>query len=154
MQALSMSVDVNPAGATPVLSREQVWRGLVLKAENAVPFVPGMESCTVLERYADGLLREVVVRGDRFRERIIFTPPVQVSFERVDTLEHAGWITNVLSESDRGLLLTFTFAVSFPGVEPGSGEEKGRAEAMKSSYLSAIETTLRIVRRLVQEGQL
>ena len=154
MYALSASVEVNPAGATPVLSREQVWRGLVLKAENAVPFVPGMQSCVVLERQEDGLLREVVIHGDRFKERVTFTPRVEVYFERVATAEHAGWITNVISESDRGLLLTFTFAVNFPGIAPGSEEERRHGEAMKSAYVSAIEGTLRAVRRLTMEGKL
>jgi hypothetical protein len=154
MYATSVAVEVNPAGVTPVLGHEQVWRGLVMKAENAVPFVPGMESCIVLERHADGLLREVVVRGNRFKERITFTAPVQVHFERVDTAEHAGWITNVISEWDRGLLLTFTYAVNFPGMTPASEEERRQGEAMKSAYVSAIEATLRAVRKLAVEGKL
>jgi hypothetical protein len=118
MYALSASIEVNPDGTTPILGQDQIWRGLVMKAENAVPFVPGMQACKVLERYADGLLREIVIGGDRFKERITFTPPIQVLFERVDTAAHAGWITNVISESERGLMLTFTFAVNFPACHP------------------------------------
>lgn len=155
MYALSASIEVNPAGATPILSHEQVWSGLVMKAENAVPFVPGMQACKVLERYADGLLREIVIgSGDRFKETITFTPPIQVLFERVDTDEHAGWITNVISESERGLMLTFTFAVNFPGVQPGSESEKQQGQQMKSSYVKAVEATLKEVRRLASEGKL
>jgi hypothetical protein len=48
MYTLSVAVDVNPPGATPRLTQDQVWRGLVIKAENAVLFVPRMQSCTVL----------------------------------------------------------------------------------------------------------
>ena len=39
MYAVSLSVDINPAGTEPLLTREQGWAGLVMKAENAVPFV-------------------------------------------------------------------------------------------------------------------
>jgi hypothetical protein len=147
-------MEVNPTGATPILSHEQVWRGLVMKAENAVPFVPGIKECRVLERSANGLTREIALGGDRFKENITFTAPVQVLFERIDTAEHAGWITNIISESERGLMLTFTFAVNFPGVEPGSTAETQRGQQMKSSYVKAIEATLREVRRLVSAGKL
>ena len=149
MYALSASMEVNPAGTMPILTQDQVWRGLVMKAENAVPFVPGMQDCRVLERHADGLLREIAIGGDRFKEKITFTPTVQVLFERVDTAEHAGWITNVISESERGLILTFTFAVNFPGIQPGSNAEKERGLQMKSLYEKAVEATLKQVRRLV-----
>ena len=40
MYTLSVAIDVNPPGVTPRLSQEQVWRGLMIKAENAVLFVP------------------------------------------------------------------------------------------------------------------
>ncbi|HVA13853.1 MAG TPA: SRPBCC family protein [Stellaceae bacterium] len=154
MYTLSVAVDVNPDGASPRLTQEQVWRGLVMKAENAVLFVPRMQSCDVLERYDSGLLREVVNDGHRFREKIAFTPPVEVLFERVDTADNAGWITNVISESEHGLLLTFTFAVNLPGVAPGSAEERAKGETMRESYVGAVKATLARVRQLIGEGKL
>jgi hypothetical protein len=154
MYTLSVSVDVNPPGATPRLTQEQVWRGLMMKAENAVLFVPRMSACTVLERWSDGLLREVVNDGNRFREKISFAPPVEVLFERVDNEDNAGWITNVISESDHGLLLTFTFAVNLPGAKPGTEEERQKGAAMKDSYIGAVKATLARVRELVGEGKL
>lgn len=154
MYALSASVDVNPAGVTPVLTTEQVWRGLVLKAENALPFVPAMESCRVLEHYPDGFLREIKLRGVIMKERITFTPPIEVYFERVDAQGYDGWITNVLSEGPNGLILTFTFAVGFPDTPSGSAEEKLKGDAVRESYASAVSSTLEATRRLVREGQL
>jgi hypothetical protein len=154
MYSISASLEVNPAGAVPVLTREQMWRGLVMKAENALPFVKAMEECRVLERYSDGFLREIKLRGVRMTERITFTPPVEVLFERVDAQGYDGWISNVISDSARGLLLTFTFSVSFPDISPGSDEEKNRGDAVKDSYLSAIASTLEATRKLVATGGL
>jgi hypothetical protein len=154
MYTLSVSVDVNPAGVTPQLTQEQVWRGLVMKAENAVLFVPSMRSCEVLERHDSGLLREVVNGPHRFREKITFTPQVEVLFERVGTVENAGWITNVISESEHGLLLTFTFSVALPGVAPGTPAERQRGEEMRESYVGAVTATLARVRQLVTEAKL
>ena len=152
MFTLSVSIDINPEGAAPKLTQHQVWRGLVMKAENGALFVPGIRSCEVLERDTNGLLREIVIGDERFKEKITFTPEVEVLFERVGTESNAGWITNLISESAHGLLLTFTFAVNLPGVAPGSPQERERGMAMRSSYVAAVEATLKRVRELVREG--
>ncbi len=139
---------VNPPGSL-ALTREQLWRGLEQKAENPLDFVPGMASCEIVERYADGFLREVVLRGDRLRERITFTPMIQVHFQRVGI---PGWIANIVSESEAGLLLTFAFSVSFVGIDVGSPLEQEMGERMWQNYRKAVETTLAATRRRVTEG--
>lgn len=151
MYTYSASVRVNPPGVERPLDRARLWRGLELKAANPLDFVPGMEACTILERYPDGFLREIVLRGDRLRERITFTPQILVHFQRVDT---PGWITNGISESEMGLLLTFTFAVEFPGIPPDTEAERAHGERMQANYLRAVETTLATSRRLAGEGVL
>ncbi len=151
MYAISESVVVNPPGARE-LTRAQVWKGLVMKAENAVGFVSAMMSCKIIERYDDGFLREIELRGERMRERITFTPEVLVHFDRVAGARFPGWIDNLLSDSERGLMLTFTFAIGFPGAAPGSAEEKSQGDAVRESYLSAIRTTLARTRELVEAG--
>ena len=114
MYALSAAVAVNPPGVSPVLTADQVWRGLVMKAENALPlFGKAMEACRVVERFDDGFVREIVLRGVPMRERITLTPPVQVHFRRIEAHGYDGWITNVISELDSGFSPVFTFCVGF-----------------------------------------
>ncbi|WP_431207893.1 SRPBCC family protein [Burkholderia cepacia] len=144
MFSYAASVEVNPPGTEVVLSHEQLWRALELKAENPVAFVPGMETCKVVERFDDGFLREAVLRGKPLIERITYTAPVMVHFERKNSV---GWITNIISESARGLVLTFCFSVTFPDVEPGSSDEQERGARMSKSYMQAVETTLAESRR-------
>ena len=155
MYALSLAIDVNPPGAEPRLTREQVWRGLVMKAENAVPFVPGMTRCEVVQRLdATSFWREADYRGSTLREKVTLTEPVQVLFEREAGTPDAGWITNVVSDHEGGLLLTFTFAVRFPGAAEGSAEERAEGERMEGAYRAAVANTLETVRRLAQTGEL
>jgi hypothetical protein len=86
---------------------------------------------------------------------VTFTPQVQVLFDRTDAAgANAGWIANVLSEGVDGLLLTFALNVVIPDVEPGSAEELRRGEAIKASYVEAIEATLRMMRTLAGKGAL
>ena len=151
MYTIATTFDVNPPGETIVVNRQQMWKGLVQKAEYAVPFVPAMEDCRVLERFDDGFIREIHLRGTVMRERIVFTPDVQVHFTRIDPAD-GGWIANVMSESDRGLLLTFIFALTFPGVAAGSSEERRLGGQVKASYVEAITATIAETRRRVKEG--
>ena len=148
MFTYAATLEVNPSDVPIALTRAQLWRGLEMKAENPLEFVPGMESCEIVERYADGFLREVVLRGDRLRERIRFTPHIQVHFQRVGI---PGWIVNMVSESDRGLLLTFAFAVEFVNVASGSDTERARGASLCANYRKAVDTTLATTRRFVSQ---
>jgi len=129
MYAVSLSINVNPVGVSPVLTRDEVWAGLASKAENAVPFVVGMTRCEIAERLPQGFWRNVEYNGQSLRERVTLTAPVQVLFEREPHTPDAGWITNVISNHGDDLILTFTFAVRFPGVAEGSEAERAQGDA-------------------------
>jgi len=145
----SAAVEVNPAGTEPVLTRAQLWHGLTLKAANPLEFVPGMQECSIVERYDDGFLREVVLRGDRLQERITFFEPMAVRFDRVGV---PGWITNTICESTFGMLLMFSFSIAFTGIKEGTQQEQDYGARMRDNYLEAIKTTLSTTRRLVRDG--
>lgn len=49
---------INPTGATPVLSKDQVWRGLQRKIRRAQDFVPIITGCDVLEEKENEIVRE------------------------------------------------------------------------------------------------
>ena len=49
---------INPSGATPVLTRKQVWKGLQRKIRRAQDFVPPIEGCDVLEEYDNVVVRQ------------------------------------------------------------------------------------------------
>lgn len=64
MLYLSYTSKINKEGDSPVLSIDQVWKGLQRKVRFAQEFVPIIESCTVLEEKEDG----TVVRDVKFKE--------------------------------------------------------------------------------------
>jgi hypothetical protein len=141
MYTLAYSLPVNPPGTAVPLTRERAWDALVMKAENALPFVPAMQECTILERFDGGLVRRVRVSDETWIELVTFTPPIQVMFERTDeTGTRAGWIANILSESDDGLFLTFVLNVVPRVVASG--------DTMKEQYIGAIAATLKRMREL------
>jgi hypothetical protein len=143
MRTIIATVPVNDPDRTDQvrLDRDDVWAGLLRKAQDAVPFVPGMQECTVTERRPDGLVREVVIHGERVREDVTFLPKRRVSFSRQD--ERTTWlIHNDIDEDRNGLTLTFSATVDL-----GEDEEGERtAERMRAGYLVALRTTLALTR--------
>jgi hypothetical protein len=151
MYTLSHAIPINPAGVEPKLTREQVWRGLKMKAENALPFVNGMTQCDLIERKDNTILREITFHGAQSKEFITLYAPVKVQFERLDG---TGWIDNIISDSEAGLLLSFTFGINFPGIAADSPEERAKGDGMRGAYVGAVDATLIRVRQMVADGEL
>ncbi|MBA2677852.1 MAG: DUF1857 family protein [Ktedonobacteraceae bacterium] len=156
MFTMTRAVPVNDRNNSdlPVLNRSQVWRGLVLKAENALPFVPKMTECNTFERGENYLVRDVVFRGDPARERVTFYPEQKVVFDRLSG-NTMGTIQNEIEEDGKGnLFLRFTFSLEKEGITPNSPEEQAYAKQMEGDYLGAVQATLEAIRKWVKEGTL
>lgn len=153
MIELSHSVLVNDPGdrQAPVLTRDDVWAGLVMKAENALPFVPKMDKCDVVEQRENFILRDIRFAGDDLREAVTLTPTTSVEFRRVRGRVQ-GVITNeILENSDGELELRFSFALEVEGAKPGSDEERDYEANMRDAYMGAVVATLGAIRRMAME---
>jgi hypothetical protein len=146
---VSHALPVNVAGE-PQLDRAAVWDGLVLKANNALPFVPSMTYCEVTERYSDTIFdRDIDFRGDRFTERITLEHPHRVTFTRIAG-PVLGTIANEIEGAGDDLRLRFSFALIVAGVEGGSAQEQEYADSMTGDYLKAVAATLNAMRRIAE----
>lgn len=138
----------------PHLNRAQIWRGLVLKAENPVPFLDAMSACTVIDRGDNWLLRDFTLRGEDMQERVTFEPQERVTFVRTRS-SAMGTILNEIVEMDDGEMgLRFSFTLDVDGLADGSAEEAEFAERMSQSYFQGVGTTLAEIRRQVGAGEL
>lgn len=145
-----------PANVTgePRITRAMLWDGLVLKAGNALPFVPAMTRCAVATRHSDTCFdRDIEFRGQEFTERITLQVPHRVVFTRI-----AGPVLGTIANEIEGerpdaddLALRFSFALVVQGVLGGSAAEKEYADGMTGDYLKAVAATLAAVRRIEQE---
>ena len=150
---VSHALPVNVPGE-PHLDRANVWDGLILKAYNALPFVPSMTYCEVTQRHSNMVFdRDIDFRGQRFTERITLEPPHRVTFTRI-----AGPVLGTIANEIVGgpddldpLALRFSFALVVVGVLGGSAEEEAYADSMTGDYLKAVEATLNAMRRLASE---
>ena len=134
----------------PKLTPANVWDGLVLKANNALPFVPAMTYCEVTRRHSDTVFdRDIDFRGQRFTERITLEAPHRVTFTRIAG-PVLGTIANEIIDGNDGLALRFSFALVVHGVAGGSAEEQAYADSMTGDYLKAVAATLNAMRRLAE----
>ena len=137
----------------PRLTPADVWDGLVLKANNALPFVPSMTYCEVTRRHSDTVFdRDIDFRGQRFTERITLEAPHRVTFTRIAG-PVLGTIANEVEVSADGLALRFSFALVIMGVTGGSAEEQAYADSMTGDYLKAVAATLNAMRRLAEGAE-
>jgi hypothetical protein len=147
---VSHQLPVNEPGE-PELDRARVWDGLVLKANNALPFVPSMTYCKVTQRHGEAVFdRDIDFRGQRFTERITLEPPHRVTFTRIAG-PVLGTIANEIEGPEDDLKLRFSFALVVEGVEGGSAAEREYADSMTGDYLKAVAATLNAMRRLAAE---
>jgi len=136
----------------PRLDRTAVWDGLVLKANNALPFVPSMTFCEVTVRHSDTVFdRDIEFRGQRFTERITLEAPHRVVFTRIAG-PVLGTIANEIEGVGDDLRLRFSFALVVSGAEGGSAGEQEHADSMTGDYLKAVEATLNAMRRLATDS--
>ncbi|UWQ35431.1 DUF1857 family protein (plasmid) [Leisingera sp. M527] len=154
MIRVSREILVNGRDEEIQLTRSQTWKGLGMKAKNAVPFVPSITECKVIKEWDGGFLREVVHAGERLHEAITSIPERVVHFRRISD-ETPGDIFNELYFKDDGqLALTFTFALDIPGVEAGSKEADALADELERSYLASVQATLDHLRTLAKAGEI
>ncbi len=151
------TVPVNPEGETP-LTREQVWKGLELKARDARLFLPpGLcTKCDVTEESATHFVRDATIGGADLREIIVFEPQRKVTFFQA-TGPREGAIVNELFEDEAGALqLKFYCYLGLCDKEPNGPEEQAEQKQFDSDkgYKAALLSTLKRTRELLGEGKL
>jgi hypothetical protein len=151
------TIPVNPDGETP-LTREEAWKGLVLKARDARLFLPpGLcTRCDVVEESASHIVREATIGGQDLREIIVFEPQAKVTFFQA-TGPREGAIVNELLDDNGGVLqLRFYCYLGLRGKEPNGPEEQAEQAQFDSEkgYKAALLSTVKRTRELLAEGRI
>jgi len=151
------TVPVNPQGEAR-LTREQVWKGLELKARDARLFLPpGLcTRCDVTAESATHFVRDATIAGADLREIIVLEPGRKVTFFQA-TGPREGAIINELFEDDAGeLQLKFYCYLGLRDKQPGGPEEQAEQQQFDSDkgYKAALLSTLTRTREMLAEGKL
>ncbi|MEH6437712.1 SRPBCC family protein [Massilia sp. DD77] len=136
------------------LTREQLWRGLVLRAESPMMFMPHLDECQILDREAGSFGRRLRYGELVIEDRVHLTPLQEVRVEVPPQGEIAASSLRMIIESPTNAMLLVRFCY-----DDGTGEHTDEANAMydefkKSAYQEADIDTVRILRQLAAEGKL
>lgn len=136
------------------ISIEQLWRGLVLRAESPTMFVPHLDECTIGGRTSGSFARRLRY-GDLVIDDVVYlTPLKEVRYEVPAQGEIAPSSLRMIIEAPTDAVLLVRFCY-----DDGQGEHTDPANAMyddfkRSAYQEADIDTVRILRQLAGEGKL
>ncbi|ATE61994.1 SRPBCC family protein [Thauera sinica] len=136
------------------LTREELWFGLLCRAEDARAFLPGLDACRIVERSDGHLLRDLHFGGAVIRDRVTFRTLDWICFESEANEEHAGGSLRItIEEPQQGaLFLRFQYQTTLP---EGAGSEDGQyAGFVRSAYHQSDIDTVRVIRMIAESGGL
>ncbi len=143
---------LNPLADT--MTREQLWRGLVLRAEDPKLFVPHLDECTIGERTSGTFARRLRYGELVIDDTVHLAPLHEVRYDvpAQGDIAASSLVMRIEAPGDAMLLVRFIYDDG----NPDAGDEMGRMyeDFKKSAYQEADIDTVKIVRQLAAEGKL
>lgn len=132
------------------MTREQLWEGLVLRAEQPQLFVLGLDSCTILSRTDSTLDRELHYGQVIVRDRVTLQLNQSVRYDILATETYVGGsLTMTIEQPDElQLFLRFEYATTLPVSDDQDARQT--QEIVKSAYRESDIDTVRLIRQYVQ----
>jgi len=136
------------------LTRAQLWRGLVLRAESPGAFVPWLDKCHIVDRSGESIARELHYGDLVVHDRVTFVPQEQVRYHVPQQKDiPASTLVMTIEEPQ-----TDVFFVRFE-YDGGAGDMADSADAFynefrRSAYQEADIDTIRTIRQMAEEGRL
>ncbi|MDD2885764.1 MAG: SRPBCC family protein [Dechloromonas sp.] len=136
------------------LSRQQIWQGLLHRVDNPRPFLPGLESCTLLERSATMLKRRLVFGPAVIEDHVTLVDQHAVCFAIQPSEQHAGGSLTITIEepASQHFFLRFAYVTTL-GVQANS-EDAAYIDYVKSAYQQSDLDCVRLIRTLAADGEL
>ncbi|CAD6506967.1 SRPBCC family protein [Paraburkholderia metrosideri] len=135
------------------MTRDQLWEGLVLRAEQPQLFVMGLDSCTILSREGNVLERELHYGKATVRDRVTLEESRSVRYDILPTADYVGGsLTMTIEQPDElQLFLRFEYATTLPVSTDQDAVQT--QEIVKSAYRENDIDTVRLIRQYVQTKQ-
>jgi len=137
-----------------MLTREQLWAGLKLRAEDPKQFVVGLDSFHLVRRDDNQLVRELRFGRLTIRDRVLLNPmhDVRYEVEAAPEVPAATLVTTIEEPEPEQLFVRFEYDTK--PIEGGPPVEAYYQEFVKDAYMEADIDAIRTIRRLIEEGKL
>lgn len=137
-----------------LITHEQLWRGLVLRAESPKLFVPHLDECVIEARDASGFRRRLRYGELVIEDRVLLSPLHQVRYQ-VDAqkdISASSLVMTIETPTPDRLWVRFEY-------DDGHDLATDAANAMyddfrRSAYQESDIDTVRMLRELAEQGRL
>ncbi|MGJ9419260.1 SRPBCC family protein [Massilia sp. CMS3.1] len=136
------------------LTREQVWRGLVIRAESPKLFIPHLDECDISAREAGSFKRRLRYGDLVVEDTVLLTPLHEVRYEVPAQGDISASRLTMTIEAPSEHMLYVRFSYDDGMGESTDGATKMYEEFKKSAYQEADIDTMRIVRQMAEQGNL
>ncbi len=134
------------------LTREQLWQGLVARAENPSYFLIGVDECQISNRNPASMDRELRFGPLVIRDRVTLEPRVQVRYEVVasDTTPGGSLVMRIEEPRPGALFVRFDYQLFLAD----AAADDCYNEFRKSAYVESDIDTVRTIRQMAASGLL
>jgi hypothetical protein len=136
------------------LTREQVWRGLVVRAESPKLFIPHLDECDISAREAGSFKRRLRYGDLIVEDTVLLSPLHEVRYEVPAQGDISASLLTMTIESPSEHRLYVRFSYDDGMGESTDGASKMYEEFKKSAYQEADIDTIRILRQMAEQGNL
>lgn len=135
------------------LRREQLWAGLVLRAEQPALFLEHLDAMQKVAEHEDGFSRELQFGQLVVRDRVVLEAPHQVCIQTHASEQHpSGTLTQRIEEPDpERLFVRFCYETSLDETDPEVAKVVGY---VKAAYQDMDVEFVRLIRQRAAEGLL
>ncbi|KAH7374168.1 hypothetical protein BKA64DRAFT_688810 [Cadophora sp. MPI-SDFR-AT-0126] len=151
---------INPPGVTPVLTLDQMWRGLVYKSREPQKFVAAVEHRDIVSEHDNGLTRIEYFKpglgppAGKVTGDCEYWAPHRTTF----SVRGSGEVViNIIStDLDDPSILYLTFCIDWPhpAIQAGSSEETEMFAKRQGMIKQIVRQTIDVIREMVKSGEL
>jgi hypothetical protein len=149
-------IEINDAKnpSFPVFTREQLWNGLVLRAESPKLFLPNLDLCRITSRNADGLTRSLQFGELTVHDHVHFDFLNFVHYQvpQQGDIPNSNMRMTIEELAPSVLFVRFNYESEY-----SDAEDKANAmynEYRCSAYLESDNETIQILREMHRMGRL
>lgn len=136
------------------LTRDQLWRGLVMRAEAPELFMPHLDECRLTDKRADSIRRELRYGQLRIHDIVTYEPQQRVCYAvpAQGDIPASGMSMTIEEPEPEIFFVRFEYDDGAP--DNGDPENAFYDQFRRSAYEEADIDTVRIIRELVVKGAL
>jgi len=136
------------------LTRNQLWQGLVYRAESPMEFMDHIDDVKIIERGTNWIERQITMGKLLVHDKIEYVHEVHVHYHTAASADHGGgqMIMTIEEPSPAALFVRFTYITPHP--DSPDPETAHYLEFLKSAWRETDIDTIRKIREFAALGQL